>query len=186
MRLFVAVEIVDEARQVAADVADRLRNELGSIVAARWANPANMHLTVRFIGHVVDERVPAVLDALRPSVRVAPFDVVLGGCGVFPSSGMPRVIWIGLREGLHSLAAMHEEFNRRLEPLGFDPEDRPYSAHLTLARLTGGRSSVRRTIAGKIVTPVRWRVTKAAVFHSLLSPKGSRYQRLFHVLCEEP
>lgn len=184
MRLFVAVEISGQARQAAADVAGRLRRGLGRAVSARWIEPANMHLTVRFIGHVADERVPRVVEALQPPVSVAPFAVALGSCGVFPRSGGPRVIWIGLRHGLEPLAAMHDEFNRRLRPLGFEPEDRRFSAHLTLARVKEAHASVRQVITETPVPPAAWQVAAATVFQSLVSSRGARYEPLIRVACQ--
>ena len=179
MRLFVAVEL-DAAMHSAADAAaSQLRERLAGALPARWVSTANMHLTVRFIGHVADDRVPVVLDALEPPLAIAPFDVALGECGVFPSHGPPRVMWIGLQEGLSSLRAMHEECNRRLRPLGLEPEDRPYSAHLTLARLKdpprGSAALVREAIGSVRVPAARCHVSAATLFESRLSPKGSTY-----------
>lgn len=183
MRLFVAVEISGEARAAAARVAGQLQRELGRTLVARWVEAENLHLTVRFIGHVADEQAPAVLDALRPPLPLPPFDLVLGSPGAFPRSGPPRVIWIGLAEGLEPLAAMHHELNRRLAPLGLPPEDRPFSAHLTLARVKEGSGATRRAIAAATAEPVRSHVTHATVFQSLLSPRGARYEAMLHVAC---
>ncbi|HYT68506.1 MAG TPA: RNA 2',3'-cyclic phosphodiesterase [Vicinamibacterales bacterium] len=188
MRLFVAVELDENVRAAAEGVARDLERRLDPRVSARWVSVDKMHLTVRFIGHIVDDRVPTVLQALRPPLSIAPFEVALGSCGTFPRTGAPRVFWIGLAEGLSSLQAMHEEFNRRLLPLGFASEDRPFSAHLTLARVKempreSGRPT-RETIAATRVPAVACRVDAATVFQSLLSPKGSKYAPLLHVPCE--
>src|SRR5262245_53413520 len=135
MRLFVAVELSSEARLVAERTAAELKRALKKTVTASWVAAENMHLTVRFIGHVPDDRAPALLNALSPPVEVAPFEVGLGGCGRFPPRGQPRVLWIGVTRGLPSLAALHEEFDRRVLPFGYEPEARAFSAHLTLARI---------------------------------------------------
>ena len=146
-----------------------------------------MHLTVTFIGHVAEERAADMLRVLEPPLALVPFDVELEGCGVFPRSGAPRVIWIGLNEGVASLRAMHEEFNRRLVPLGFKPEAREFSVHLTLARISDIRAGAGRTLreaVGNARTPdTRWRVSAATVYESLLSPKGPTYRRLFDIPC---
>jgi 2'-5' RNA ligase len=187
MRLFVAVQLSDAVVAAAQDVAAALERRLKKQLDARWVSPANMHLTVRFIGNAADEVAPAVLAALRPALPVAPFVVELGGCGVFPPSGPPRVIWIGLSQGLPSLRAMHEEFNRRLAPLGFEPERRPFSAHLTLARVKDAPKSARAAVehALETVQPTRiqCRVDAATVFQSRLSPTGAEYAALLDVPC---
>ena len=185
MRLFVGVTLAGEIRLAAAATARELQRRLDSGVRAAWVQPDKMHLTVRFIGHVDDARVAAIVDGLEAPLRLAPFDVVLSGCGAFPSTGPPRVFWIGLSEGLASLRAMHDEFNRRLRPFGFEAEDRPYSAHLTLARVKDiPRESVRTTrgvLAALHVPPARCRVDHATVFQSRLSAKGATYVPLAEV-----
>jgi 2'-5' RNA ligase len=179
MRLFVAVEIDEAARAVATAVQQRLQAAVSPALDARWVPPQNMHLTVCFIGHVDDARAQTVIDALTPPIDVAPFDIELGGCGMFPAGGAPRVLWIGLEQGLASLARVHAECNQRLRPLGFEPETRPFSAHLTLARVKdaprrSGRA-VRDAVSAITVPATRWHVGHATLFESHLSPKGPRY-----------
>jgi 2'-5' RNA ligase len=139
-----------------------------------------MHLTVRFIGHADDNRAAAVIEALIPALEIAPFDIELGGCGVFPPSGPPRVLWIGLTQGLPSLALMHDAFNQRLRPFGFEPESRPFSAHLTLARIKDAPRGAGRLVRDALthIAPPRTqsRVTRATIFQSHLSSQGPRYE----------
>jgi 2'-5' RNA ligase len=180
MRLFVAVEIDDEARRVAAATAAALRAAIGPAFKARWVPPENMHLTVRFIGHVDDALAPAVIETLTSPLEVAPFDVELAGCGAFPPSGPPRVLWMGLTRGLSSLKFMHEVCNQRLAPFGFEPEARAYSAHLTLARVKdapkGSGAIVREALRRVTPASTTCRVARATIFQSHMSPKGSRYE----------
>jgi RNA 2',3'-cyclic 3'-phosphodiesterase len=185
MRLFVAVELGDQMVRVATETAARLRREIAPQIRAAWVPPANMHLTVRFIGHVDDSRAPAILEALTPALDIDPFDVDLGGCGCFPPSGPPRVIWVGLARGLPSLAAMHHAFDRRLLPFGFEPETRPFGAHLTLARIKDAEkrasAAVREAIRTHRPASAQSHVTRATIFQSHLSSKGPRYEALAHV-----
>ena len=144
-----------------------------------------MHLTVRFIGHVADDRASAIVEAVRLPIDLASFDVTLGQCGVFPPGRPPRVLWIGVKEGLLSLAALHAEFNRRLAPLGFQPEERPYSAHLTLARVKdaprGSTSAARAAVQSVVANPARCRISEVTLFESRLSPKGPTYTPLLRI-----
>jgi RNA 2',3'-cyclic 3'-phosphodiesterase len=185
VRLFVAIELAEQAKRAAEKTARTLQRQLGETLPARWADRDHMHLTVRFIGHVADERVPSILEALRPAVHLAPFPLALGACGAFPAHGPPRVLWIGLKEGVASMKALHDECNRRLRPLGFTPEDRPYRAHLTLARVKdaprGSGSLVRNTIRNVEVPAAQWIASHATVFESHLSPSGSTYARRLEI-----
>ena len=185
MRLFVGVELSQQVRQAAEDVKRTLERQFGETLRARWVPTDNMHLTVRFIGYVSDERGQPLVDALRPPMHVEPFDIALDGGGVFPPHGPPRVLWIGLKEGFASLQAIHHELNARLRPLGFQPEDRPFSAHLTLARVKDApRKSaalVRSAVRSIDVAEARCHIGHATVFESRLSPRGSTYTALIEI-----
>jgi 2'-5' RNA ligase len=185
MRLFVAIEIDDAARRMAEVTGAQLRVAIGPALKARWVPAENLHLTVRFIGHVDDERAPAVIEALTPSLEIPPFDIELGPCGVFPPSGPPGVLWVGLTRGLRSLAAMRDELDRRLLPFGFQPEARPFGAHLTLARIKeaprGASRAARAALAAVAPVPLIFRVGHATIFESRLSPTGARYVPLVPV-----
>jgi len=179
MRVFVGVELSDEVRTLAARIAADLRRKIGRALDARWVAPGNMHLTVRFVGYVADDAVPAMLEALTRPLPAAPFDIELGGGGRFPARGAPRVLWIGLTRGLQPLAALHEEFNQRLAPLGYEPENRPFSAHLTLARLKEARAAAAKSVDAAFESVhsggATMRVDTVTIFESRLSSAGASY-----------
>jgi 2'-5' RNA ligase len=186
VRLFVAVEIDPAVRAAAAAAGEALRARLDHAVDARWIPEQNLHITLWFIGEVADERVPALLASLDAPFAVAPFDLEIDGLGAFPPSGPPRVFWLGVRRGGDALAALHGEMSRRLEPHGFIPERRPYSAHLTIARVRetgrrGGLAAVRRALSSGLSHAGTSRVTAVTVFRSRLSPKGASYEPVLRV-----
>jgi len=179
MRLFVGVELADAVRDIAGHATNEMKRRLGTRLDARWVPMENMHLTVRFVGHVADESLSAVLHAVTAPLDFEPFEIEFGGCGKFPLRGAPRVIWIGLTRGLPQLTVLHEEFNRRLEPLGFEAENRPFSAHLTLARIKAARTAGARQIDAAFesvrIGNVTQRVEGLALFESRLSRNGPTY-----------
>jgi RNA 2',3'-cyclic 3'-phosphodiesterase len=185
MRLFVAVELSEDVRRAAAGAATVLRERLGPRVHARWVIADQLHITVRFIGQVTDDRVPDLVHAAGKPLDFGAFDLRLGEFGAFPGSGPPRVIWVGVDEGLRSLARIQEEMNCRLEPFGFEPEKRPFSAHLTLARIKdlprSASAHVRQIVQECTPLDAVCVITQATVFRSHLSPTGSRYESLAHV-----
>ncbi len=178
MRLFAAIELPEDVRLLLEASAEQLRLRLGPSVEARWVEPEKLHLTVRFIGQVEDDRAPALIARVRTPIAVSRFELRLGGCGVFPASGPPRVIWIGVVEGARPLAQLHEELNARLAPFGYEPERRPFSAHLTLARVKTAKSrgSVRAAVRAFTTPGVRCDVAQVTLFRSHLSSRGSRYE----------
>ena len=185
MRLFLAVEISDTVRAAAAEAADALRHRID--VDARWISPGNLHITLWFFGEVADAQVRALTSALDTPLPVAPFEIELGGLGAFPPKGPPRVLWLGVRSGHDRLAALHRELAARLSVLGFEPERRGFSAHLTLARVrelrptAGGNSALRRALTEAPAAGGHSPVTHVTLFRSRLSPKGASYEAVLRV-----
>jgi RNA 2',3'-cyclic 3'-phosphodiesterase len=188
MRLFVGVEVTDAVRAMAERAAADLAAALPPNLQARWIPVENLHLTVRFIGHVADEKVKEVAHALAPAIPVSPFDVELSECGRFPLNGAPRVLWIGITRGLSQLANTHDECNRRLRLLGYEAEGRVFTAHLTLARVKdappGSGRAVQQALSAVATEAVHFTVDHVTLFESQLSPNGARYATLLHVPLE--
>lgn len=183
MRLFIGVELDDGVTAAAADAALALRARLGSIApgfTARWIDRANLHITLWFIGEVVDERAAAIAEALRSPFDVAPFRLDLEGAGVFPPSGAPRVLWIGTTTGTEPMRELYRRIEKRLVPLGFPAERRPYTPHLTIARVKDpGRASgrdIRQAIAAVPAICGASAVKAVTLFRSRLSPRGATYE----------
>ena len=189
VRLFVAAHPSEEVRGRAAAAAGRLRGRLEAAGAAggiRWILPSHMHLTVWFLGEVSEARAGAVLEALAPPVAVPPFDLHVAGFGAFPPSGPPRVVWMGVTRGLGELARLHEEVGSRLQPWGFPPEGRAYSAHLTIARLkepasAAARAAIRNAVAHEPGDAGACRIEHLVVFRSRTAPAGAVYEPLLRV-----
>lgn len=186
MRLFVAVELEEHVRRAAAAASAQVRKAAADL-DARWIAEENLHITLVFLGEVGDDRVAAVRAALDVPFRTPPFSIDVGGAGAFPPSGPPRVLWLGVREGRSALAALHGEVSSRLAPLGFEPEHRKYSAHLTIARVRdvrrGGAAprSLREALAACPADAGRSRVTAVTLYQSRLSPKGATYSPILRV-----
>lgn len=186
MRLFVAVEIGEALAARAAELSRTLQRRAGdSAPRARvtWVPPDRLHLTVRFIGEIDDARAAAVGEALEPPLNVAPFDLALAGAGAFPKSGSPRVLWVGVASGREELVAAEREISARLARLGIPEEERPYSPHLTLARVRepAGLRSARLLDGLTDQSLGTVHVDAITLFHSKLSPKGPTYTPLARI-----
>ena len=189
MRLFVAAEIGEALAATVAELSRELQRRAGETAPrakVTWVPADRLHLTVRFIGEVDDARAAAVQEAFGPPLRVAPFDLTLAGAGAFPKGGAPRVLWIGVVSGQDQLIAAERDISARLTRLGIPEEERPYSPHLTLARVrepAGLRTA--RLLEG--LTDRRLgtvRIDAITLFQSKLSPKGPAYTSLLRIPCE--
>lgn len=126
-RLFVSVDIPD-------DVKEHLSRLFADVPGARWLEPDEIHLTVRFIGEVDGVVFRDIQDALA-EVRLAPFTLCLRGVGHFPPRGEPRVLWAGLERSAE-LKTLHDRVESALVRAGVEPERRKFAPHVTIARLT--------------------------------------------------
>jgi 2'-5' RNA ligase len=178
MRLFVAADLPDAVREAVAAEQKRIASSLrGGAGALKWTKPEHSHLTLVFLGDVADLRVPDVVEAVNRDVELAPFDVTLESIGVFPPRGAPRVLWIGIGRGADALADLQRAIADRMAALGLPLEQRPFHAHLTLARWRESRLADRaramRAAPREVVA--RARVDGATLYQSRLSPAGSTY-----------
>ena len=180
MRLFFGIQPTPEARSAINDVLSQASDSLGSASSVlRWIAQENLHLTLQFLGEVERDRLDALVMSLRPRLALRPFTVSLDRFGAFPPSGPPRTIWLGLGSGINEVREIHAELARRLAASRFEPETRPYSPHLTVARVRdeqrGRAAAVRSTLASIPVPVIEWQVTHASLFESDLSGPKPRY-----------
>ena len=189
MRLLFAVDLDDAGRADCAGIGRTLthRFRLAKIAPdLSWVAPEKLHITVRFIGQMDERRADAIRAAMANPLPIAPFTAALDAAGVFPVSGPPRVIWIGIGEGGSQLARMNEALQGRLAPLDLEPDRRTFSSHLTLARLRrptrGPESAVVRRIVAEQIGRSRWTIDHVTLYESRLSPKGATYNPILSVL----
>ena len=144
MRLFTAVDLSRDTRDAIAAEQRRVAAALASSRGLlKWVAMERAHLTLVFLGHVADDAAPPLVAALAHDVDVAPFDIAFGGLGVFPPRGAPRVLWVGIREGLDRLRVVQREIAARTAAHGIAVEAREFHPHITLGRWTSSTSSDR-------------------------------------------
>jgi len=102
--------------------------------------PQNIHITVRFLGNITPAMVEQVFDEMK-KVQFTPFTVQIKGVGAFPNSHYARVVWAGITEGADQLKNVFSQLEPRLRGLGFTPDPKGFSPHLTIARVQSGRNT---------------------------------------------
>ena len=148
--------------------------------AVAWVARDNVHLTLKFLGSVETARLDVVSRALlAAAAAVEPFEIGLRGLGGFPSPARPRVIWAGLDDGAAATAALAREVDGALAALGFPPEARAFSAHVTLGRVRAPRANRGLTeMLARGGDLGRQRVDRLVLMRSQLSSRGARYTEL--------
>ena len=132
MRVFVAVEIDDAVRGVLADAQATLKR-VGGI---KWVEPRNFHITLRFLGETDRGTVSRLVNRLGALAAGSPaFRLEFAGVGVFPNERRPRVVWAGITGGFEQLFALAQGTEAICQEIGFEPESKPFAAHLTLGRV---------------------------------------------------
>jgi len=125
-RLFVAIDLPESTRQLLADLDPRVRG-------VRWTEPAQMHLTLSFLGDVPDEPDSALREKLGV-IEFGAFFLSIVGVGAFSAKGAPKIIWIGVGKAHPHLFQIHKRVQEAALAAGLDPELRPWHPHITLAR----------------------------------------------------
>jgi RNA 2',3'-cyclic 3'-phosphodiesterase len=168
MRLFSGIDLPEDVRERL----ERLLMHFRSAAHLKWVPVYNLHLTLKFIGEWPEENLPRLEAALRSIPKRPAIPLEVRGLGWYPNARNPRVFWVGV-DGGEALPALAREIECALEPLGIAKETRPFTAHLTLARikepapLDGLRSAVAK------VEPVEFGSFPVDRFHLFRSQPGS-------------
>lgn len=165
---------------VAVDLPDSIKDELSGITfglpGARWVEPDQLHLTVRFIGEVDGGLFADIRSALE-DVRASQFPLELKGLGVFPPRKEPRVLWVGLEKS-EGLWQLRKKVDSALSRVGLAPEKRKFSPHITLARLKQTPiSRLTNFLSGNgLFALPPFQVTEFTLYSSQLTPKGAIHE----------
>jgi 2'-5' RNA ligase len=175
---------------IAADISEEVRLELGTVQTAikqkldcqgrdlKWVHPDLIHVTLKFLGDVPDNEAVAVCRAAETAAqRHTPFDLSIEGVGHF-GGRCARTLWAGTGEGSEPLAALHRDLEQALDEIGWPPEPRRFSAHLTLCRVRnpGTGFDLARSYQpweGHVFGDTR--IDTVTVYHSQLTPAGPIY-----------
>jgi 2'-5' RNA ligase len=183
LRLFVAVELSDEARTRVSGVIEHVL--ASGIKSLRAVRPEAVHLTLKFLGNVPSDRVDTLVEALRSVAGNRPaFAATLNGSGVFPSPTKARVLWLGIGAGRKALGELHLGIEDAVAGLGYARDRKPFNPHLTVARLGERTSRADRLLAANTLANaphpdgVEIPVRSIALMQSNLSRSGAIHRQL--------
>jgi 2'-5' RNA ligase len=178
IRAFIAVDLDDPVIEKVCNVVEILKPRITEI---RWLRKENLHLTLKFLGNIAESQVEPITAALRhPLGLFSPCTISAKGLGVFPDFRRPKILWVGLTgDQLVQLAA---EIESALMPIGFTPENRAFTPHLTIGRWREG-SRPAKNLRQEIDSLNDFEFGACAVrqivlFQSVLKPEGASYSEL--------
>jgi len=181
MRTFISIELSDEIK----DILDRIQSHLKYAGAdVKWIEKDNIHLTLKFLGEIDDnkcEKVKSALDEIAKSTK--PFEISLKNIGAFPKIEFPRVIWVGLDKGAKESTELASKVDEVLSKLGFDKEVRAFAAHLTIGRVRSPKNKEElqervNSFSKQFTADSLQYINSIYLLQSTLTPKGSIYTKL--------
>lgn len=187
IRAFIAIEFPSEIQQRLEQVSRQVQQCLSSLPGniVRWVPAENIHLTLKFLGDVSVANLDLLNEMLLAEAQEhRSFELSVGGLGAFPNLHHPRVLWVGI-QAPPELAVLQSGIESRMEKLGYPREERPFSPHLTLGRVTRNASNTEARQIGNALQSAKvgflgvvW-AGEVRLFKSVLQPGGSVYTSLF-------
>jgi 2'-5' RNA ligase len=180
---------------VAVDLPDHLVKDVQNLIASlqdlpdsrlvRWVKPQALHLTLAFLGDIDRNRIQEIAASLQEAAAsCSHFGCRLSDFGAFPNWRRPRIIHLGVDDPSNGLTNIQNRVQSALAPLGFPPDRREFSPHLTLGRVRdrADRRSLEELIGRIQSTQIPefepWKVTEIHFVQSDLLPTGPKYSRL--------
>ncbi len=179
MRAFLGIGITAEAQAALSALQDAFNMK---DQALRWVKPAQMHITLKFLGEITETQKNSLSDCIRSIAGTQTcFDAKLDGLGGFPSISNPKVLWVGIGQGAREVSALALAIERTSVSFGFKPEEKDFHPHVTLARIES--SLIGRKVGEKaknilLAQPPTWQVAGVNFYRSTLGAGGSRYEFL--------
>ena len=182
VRTFIAVESSGAVASRAAALIERLRAADAKVT---WVAPENMHWTLKFLGDIDLTQTADICRAVgEAAAPVAPFDVEVQGVGAFPNLARPRAVWLGVGKGREQLISLAAAIDARLAAIGFKPEGRRFSPHLTIGRVRGEKNlpELADQLEQRADYPAgMMEVDEVVVFASYLERGGPIHEPLGHL-----
>jgi len=186
VRCFIAVELPDEVKTGLDQLQAQIKS--GRQTSVKWVNPCGVHLTLKFLGNVAVDRIDPITTAMEEASQgVSPFHLEVKDLGVFPNLRRVQVVWVGVSGEVDKLAKLQQRLESNLAGLGFAPERRRFTPHLTLARLRDRASLEEREGLGKLIASTKFEaaytfpVDAVSLMRSQLTREGAIYSRISSV-----
>lgn len=154
IRSFIAIELPEEAKTSLRRIQENLKRDDPS--CAKWVEPQSIHLTLKFLGNIGARMIDRIILVMKEAAEgIPPFKISIKGAGAFPNLRRVQTIWAGLEGDLEVLQKLQNNVETGLKPLGFVPENRPFTPHLTLARVRDTATLLQRQALGDMIAGIK-------------------------------
>lgn len=136
-RSFVAIDSNEKIRNCLVKIQKSLERTGADL---KLVEPENIHLTLKFLGNVSENRLELVKEKIRNIEKIDSFELQVNGLGVFPRPSFIRVIWAGVSKGGDKTVDLRKKLDKKLAEIDFEPEDKDFTPHFTIARMKSGRA----------------------------------------------
>ena len=191
VRSFIAINLPEKVKIGLARLQDQLKS--GEISSVKWVEPSDIHLTLKFLGSVTVDKIDEITRALEKATQgIPPFQLKVKELGAFPDLRRVQVVWVGLNGEIDKISQLKQHIESNLLPLGFTPESRPFTPHLTLARLRDRAASDERQRLGQLIAGTTFEVVytiKVDYIHlmkSQLTREGAIYSKISSIGLKKP
>jgi len=191
IRSFIAIELPDEIRSALAELQTGLQKEKQP--AVKWVDPYGIHLTLKFLGSIAVSQINDVTSAIEQAARgFTPLALEVKDLGVFPNFKRVRVVWVSMGGDISRLKQLQQRLESSLIPLGFARESRPFTPHLTLARVREKASPTEQQRFGQLIASAKFETAhhftadSISLMQSQLTTGGAIYRQITSASLKKP
>lgn len=180
MRVFIAIELPASVHELAEERVRFLRAEFPG-VRASWERTEKMHITLKFLGEIDERRLTKVQNSITQAAKnFRPFEISIEETGAFPPRGVPRILWLGVKDDSETLSKFQSKLEDEFAKIGFEKEKRKFHPHITLARIRmpDGAKRLRDRHEQLNFQSDIFAVYEIVLIKSVLSSAGSSYTKL--------
>lgn len=179
-RIFIAVEISEEARRKVAEYISNLKSEFFDVKVG-WDKPEKLHLTLKFLGDTNEVQLETLKEICAViSSGIPNFNLQISETGIFPSPRNARILWLGVDCDVEKLQKINSSLETECETIGFKKEKRIYKPHLTIGRIREPQKAKKLALTHleNEFEPVEFEVSELVIIESKLQPSGSIYTEI--------
>ena len=175
-RIFIGIPISSKIKSILSSIKTSIHSSRDII---KWIPPENIHLTLSFLGNISEREISNVIQSIENGITFKFFKIKVEGLGVFPSTNFPKILWVGISNGVDELTLLHQFIEKSVREYKSFNKKEKFMPHITIARI---RRSQRKIdvlpFLNTVYSPIELDINSICLYESLLSPEGVQYKVL--------